>query len=232
MATYQLEIFNGLPFIFSNGKAYLVDTSSPASGPSVLFEAKQYNANIGALDVTIKDLVNKIREGKNVTLDGVLGMDALAHGCLRISYADKVLEAGAIPERLSSKAKFKNLMGLVCIQINVGTEAINALLDTSSEYSYMTDEKFLQGCKSVGKIEDVMPELMPGMKLKRFTTELCEQAIDFEGESFVGRFGKLPAQAGTLLSLVGVEAILGFDFFNSFEVLLDFKNSIVSTRKY
>jgi hypothetical protein len=232
MATHKLEIFNSLPFVFENGKAYLVDTSSPASGPNIFFEGKRYNANIGLPDVTMKDLINKIREAKGVILDGVLGMDALANGCIRISYADKTLETGISARRLSSKAKFQDLMGLACIQVNVEPEAICALLDTASEHSYLTDGKLLRGCNSVGRIEGVMPEIMPGFKLSRFTTELYELAIGFEGESFVGRFGKLPDQACTLLALVGVDAILGFDFFNTFEVLLDFGSNIISTRKY
>jgi hypothetical protein len=72
----------------------------------------------------------------------------------------------------------------------------------------------------VGEKEDFHP--IAG----RYTTRIYKLEAEINDKKFTGTYGNLPSMMGMSLKLGGIDGVVGYDFFQSFKVMLDFKNDL------
>jgi hypothetical protein len=48
--------------------------------------------------------------------------------------------------------------------------------------------------------------------------------VSAANQTFPVNFGNLPSKMATMLNLIGIYGVIGFDLFNAFTVVIDFEN--------
>ena len=100
---------------------------------------------------------------------------------------------------------------------DVEGQSVKLALDTGAWISYI-DKKFTEG-KPVGENkEDFSP--LTG----HFSTPIYSMQVSAENHTFQVNFGNLPSQMATMLKLMGLYGVIGFDLFNAFTVVIDIEN--------
>jgi hypothetical protein len=93
-------------------------------------------------------------------------------------------------------------------------------LDSGAPVSYL-DDSITRGMQPVGEKEDFHP--MAG----RYVTPVYELEAEVGGKTFSATFGNLPTVMALQLKLLGVDGVIGYDFFKSFKVMIDVAGSKV-----
>jgi hypothetical protein len=115
-------------------------------------------------------------------------------------------------------------MGIPIIKLEVNNQPLKFFLDTGAKLSYLSED-FTSGYSSVGTEEDFYPGV------GQFETECYEIPTSLGSNDFVVRCGNLPFMLQLTLMLGGTDGIIGFDFFNSFKVLLDINTNTLKFLK-
>jgi hypothetical protein len=73
----------------------------------------------------------------------------------------------------------------------------------------------------VGEKEDFHPIV------GRYTTPVYELESEVAGRTFAASYGNLPSLIALPLQVGSIDGVIGYDFFKSFRVMLDFRSGIV-----
>ena len=114
-----------------------------------------------------------------------------------------------------------NVMGgvkAICLEIN--DQPLKMAIDTGASLSYV-DRMVTDDFEAIGEKEDF--HHMAG----RYTTPIFKLEAEFCGKRFSGTYGNLPTMMGLSLKLGGLDGVVGYDFFKSFKVMFDFRDSLM-----
>jgi hypothetical protein len=155
----------------------------------------------------------------------LLGTDVLSKYKILLDYQN--LQVSFSKEEIpfeGAEIGISNFMGIPIIELEVNNQVLKFFLDTGAKLSYLSED-FTSGYSSVGTEEDFYPGV------GQFETECYEIPTSIGTNDFVVRYGNLPFMLQMTLMLGGTDGIIGFDFFNSFKVMIDLKNETLSYMK-
>ena len=216
--TFTINSFDKHLIIEDNGNTYLIDTGSPFSvhdGDTLEFCGHQFPRSMAPCSP------NDISSLLGMHVDALVGYNVLKHfavlfdyGKSEITFSDEGLslpDAEAIPVDTS--------FGVPKVKMSLlGHEGL-FFLDTGAKISYVasatthgltpdeTDTDFYVGYGD-------------------FETPIFHLETTITGKPFLVRYGNLPKLLEcTLMGLSGTKGVIGYDFFNTFKVLLDYRTN-------
>ena len=220
--TFDINLVDGHLLISDNGNTILVDTGSPVTvhqEDTLSFLGREFPVHTSILG----DRIDSLCKLSGIEFTTLLGMDILSQYRVVFDYENRELtfltdeEAGME----GTTVPLVNILGgvkAVCMEIN--GQPLKMAIDTGAPLSYV-DRMVTDDFESIGEKEDFHP--MAG----RYTTPIFKLEAEFCGKRFTGTYGNLPTMMGLSLKLGGLDGVVGYDFFKSFKVLFDFRNSVV-----
>ena len=220
--TFDINLVDGHLLISDNGNTILVDTGSPVTvhqEDTLSFLGREFPVHTSILG----DRIDSLCKLSGIEFTTLLGMDILSQYRVVFDYENRELtfltdeEAGME----GTTVPLVNVMGgvkAICLEIN--GQPLKMAIDTGAPLSYV-DRMVTDDFESIGEKEDFHP--MAG----RYTTPIFKLEAEFCGKRFTGTYGNLPTMMGLSLKLGGLDGVVGYDFFKSFKVLFDFRNSVV-----
>ena len=118
-----------------------------------------------------------------------------------------------------------SINGIPIIELEIEGQTIKLFLDTGAKISYLPKE-YTSNFETIG----IEPDFHPSFG--KFETECFNIPAKFEGEQLQIKFGNLPEQLQKTLSVLGINGVVGYDFFNHFKVILDLKNNKLKYAKH
>ena len=219
--TFTINNFDKHLIIEDNGKTYLIDTGSPYSifdGEALEFLGQTcHKSNMMALAAQV--MPTDISSLLGMHVDALIGNDILKHFAIcfnygqgEITFSDEGLtlpDAIAIPIDTSfgvPKAKMSLL----------GDEGL-FFLDTGAKISYVNS-----ATTSGLTPDETDTDFYPGVG--DFETSVFNLDTTIASKTFRVRYGNLPKLLEfSLIGLSGTKGVIGYDFFNNFKVLIDYR---------
>ncbi len=218
MKTFKLTLFKGHPIITENENSILIDTGSPSTihtTNQLTFISDNYNAYTNYVGLTADKLSDMV--GMNITT--LLGADILSKYKILLDYKNlEVIFSKNEIECEGQTISITSFLGIPIIELELEGRKIKCFLDTGARLSYLTNG-LTSGHQSIGTDEDFYPGA------GNFTTECYTIDTTFGNETFTVKYGNLPTLWEMTLRLSGTNGIIGFDFFNTFKILLDLGNN-------
>ena len=220
--TFDINLVDGHLLISDNGNTILVDTGSPVTvhqEDTLSFLGREFPVHTSILG----DRIDSLCKLSGIEFTTLLGMDILSQYRVVFDYENRELtfltdeEAGME----GTTVPLVNVMGgvkAICLEIN--GQPLKMAIDTGAPLSYV-DRIVTDDFESIGEKEDFHP--MAG----RYTTPIFKLEAEFCGKRFTSTYGNLPTMMGLSLKLGGLDGVVGYDFFKSFKVIFDFRNSVV-----
>ena len=113
--------------------------------------------------------------------------------------------------------------GIPVIDAQLDEAPLRCAVDSGARLSCLF-ENVADNHKSTG----VERDFYPGLGF--FDTDFFELEGSVNGYNFPVKFGRLPLAINGTMSAIDANAILGFDFFNRFQVYLDQANGVLNFR--
>lgn len=218
--TFTINNFDKHLIIEDIGKTYLIDTGSPFSifeGDSLEFLGQTCHKN-NLMALAARVMPTDISNLLGMHVDALIGNDILKHfaicfdyGNSEITFSDEGLtlaDAVALP--------FNTGFGVPKAKMNLlGHEGL-FFLDTGAKISYVNSAT-TNGLTPDGTDTDFYPGS------GNFETPVFNLETTIADKTFNVRYGNLPKMLEiSLIGLSGTNGIVGYDFFNSFKVLIDY----------
>lgn len=218
--TFDIDSFDDHLIIENNGLKVLVDTGSPVSicnNDSFLFMGHEYRCHTSLLG---NNIIN-VSELLNYSIDVLMGMDIIGNYYFLIDYERRKVSFSSNPFELTPMYVIPLLRGhggYVYIYLTIKDRTVKLALDTGAKISYI-DKSITEGETMIEERNDFHP------LIGHFQTPIYPMEA-FIGEKNISvNFGNLPSLLATSLIQMGIDGVIGFDLFNAFRVLLDFKNN-------
>jgi hypothetical protein len=214
MKTFQLQIFKGHPIIQDGENIILIDTGAPSTihvSEHLNFLSEDFSCTSSYMGLT----VSKLSEHLGMQVTTLLGTDVLSKYKILLDYQN--LQVSFSKDEISfegTEIGITHFMGIPIIELEVNNQPLKFFLDTGAKLSYLSED-FTNGYSSVGNEEDFYPGV------GQFETECFDVSTRIGNSDFIVRYGNLPFMLQMTLMLGGTDGIIGFDFFNSFRVMLD-----------
>lgn len=221
--TFTINGFDHHLLINDNERTLLIDTGSPFSifnGSD--FEFLGAHVSKGLLPVspdTISDLL-----GTHV--DALVGNDMLQQFSVLVDYSQGTItfsdEDLSLPG--SQAITMGKSFGIPKVTMQLRGQEGNFFLDTGAKISYVKSST-LDGLTPDSQATDFY------VGYGDFETPIYHVPTGIGGYNFNVQYGTLPGILElSLIGLSGTTGVVGYDFFNSFTVLLDYKNGILWLR--
>ena len=217
MKQFQMEIFKGHPIIIEGEHRILIDTGAPSTihqSSEIQFCGDDYDCTVNYMGLKISNISELL--GMEITT--LLGADILSEYKILFDYTNKAVTFSK--ENLNFVGKTLDItvfMGIPILQMSVNNQELKFFLDTGARLSFLSSD-ITRDYKCVGTEEDFYPGVGP------FQTECFEVPTVFDGQLHLFKFGNLPDLLQMTLMLGGTHGIVGYDFFNQYQVLLDIRN--------
>lgn len=225
MNTFNLHFHDNHPILEVDGLKILVDTGSPATihqSSSLDFCGESYSCSTQFMGLTISSISDLL--GYPITT--LLGADVFLNYQVLMDFRNS--QVSFFKSELAFEGKqvtMDNFMGIPLIEFEVGAKKMKFFLDSGAKLSYLP-ETMTENYVSMGVVKD----FYPGMG--QFETDSFEIPTKLNEVVFPVRFGHLPALLQLTLQLASADGVMGYDFFNRFQVLLDFKNNTLRYQPY
>lgn len=221
MTEFELSNFKNHLLFKSDDKIFLLDTGTPStvsSNGQLFFLDERLSVQKDYLGFT----TDKLSEYVGTKIDVLLGGDILSNLSILINVKlGKVSFSKESVEKEGEKFSFEVFMGIPIISFNFNDKSCRGFLDTGAALSYIK-VNMTNGLKSAGNKTDFYPGY------GQFTTQTYQIPIQVSGRQFSVIFGNLPSILETTLMMAGVDGIIGFDFFNSFNILMNYQNKTIT----
>ena len=216
--TYTINNFDKHLIIEDNGKTYLIDTGSPFSvhnGDMLEFCGQQFPRGMAPCSP------NDISDLLGMHVDALVGYNVLKHFAVLLDYGKGEItfsdEGLSLPDAVAIPVDTS--FGVPKVKMSLlGHEGL-FFLDTGAKISFVasattngltpdeTDTDFYVGYGD-------------------FETPIFNLETTIAGKSFRVRYGNLPKLLEcTLMGLSGTKGVIGYDFFSSFKVLIDYRTN-------
>ena len=157
--------------------------------------------------VRIKDLVRMTGQ----PLDGVLGMDSFKGKVLSIT-RDTIHVNGVPPDHEGTPLNY--ISGIPCVDIKINEVPCRAAIKTGATTSYVSEE-LISKDKYTRTVNESHP-FYGSAKVKLYVNY-----FSVSNKRYFADAGELPAEFASLSS-AGVDAVIGTDMLNRFDVIMDF----------
>lgn len=181
-----------------DGKLMLVDT-----GAAKTF----YDEYEG---VRINDLSHMVGQ----PLDGVLGMDSFEGKVLSIT-RDTIDLNGAPPD--DKGVPLNNIAGVPCIDIKINEVPCSAVIKTGATTSYISERLILRD-KYTRSVIDSHPYY------GSFQVKMFVNYFSISNKNYFADAGELPGEFA-MYSSAGIDAIIGADLLDRFDLIMDFSEN-------
>ena len=223
--TFNIDLYDGHLILIDDGKKILVDTGSPVTigeSNSFKFLEEEYACcnSFGGKDI------NSISQLMNYDLNVLMGMDLIEKYYVQTNYKTRQVTFSNEPlpvEQMVSSPILRNQMGAVCVNIGIRGENVELALDTGAKISYI-NQTFTVGEEQIGIRDDFNP------MINHFQTPIFAMKASIGDCIFPINFGVLPPTLATMLQMMGISGAIGFDLFNAFTVVMDFRNNLLFVR--
>ena len=216
--TFTINPFDHHILIENENRTLLIDTGSPVT----LFNGEEFEFLGTSIPRGILSISpDAICESLGTHIDALVGCDVLKHfavlfDCHRgtITFSDEEL---LLPD--SECIPLSSTLGLPKVSLQLMGHDGRFFLDTGAKISYVR-ENVLEGVASEGQATDFYPGF------GQFETPIYHITTSVGAQKFPVHYGVLPGFLETsLLGLTGTSGIIGYDLFEHFTVLLDFRNN-------
>ncbi|WP_337866715.1 hypothetical protein [Ignavibacterium sp.] len=218
MKRFQITLFKGHPIINDGKNIIFIDTGAPSTihvSDRLTFYSESFVCETNYMGLT----VSKISEMLGTEITTLLGSDVISNFKILFDYKNKIIEFSKEAINFDgTEVDISNFMGIPIIELKIDNQKLKFFLDTGAKISYLSDSvtsKF----ESIGIDEDFYPVI------GKFQTQCFEIPTVFGDHEFIVKYGNLPMLLQMTLMLGETDGIVGFDFFNNFNVVLDLKNN-------
>jgi len=222
MYKYDLILQEGHPLIQTDGQTLVLDTGNPASfaeNRNISIADRDFPCGKNMMMVDCAYLSRQL----GCEIHGMIGNDILKQFCIKFDYANKSVHFSPVsiePAEGAAQLPLTLIMDVPSVSMSVEGTQLNCFVDTGAKLGYMPEE-LCQGRQQQGVVNDFFP--MVG----EFQTRTYRLDSSIGDQSFSGTYGNLPAMLNFTLSMVGIEGIVGYDFFSRFCVTLDQPNNML-----
>lgn len=216
---FEIDLYDRHLIIKEGGNVVLIDTGNPVS----LTDRENFDfmgvSYPGCRSIGDKG-IGVVSEQLGRKIDILVGLDVLNNYIINIDYANRLLEIADEPfEKDGSVVSMhKGRMGVLTIPMSVDGKVLNFALDTGAKISYV-NRKVTANDSCVKYLEDFNP------LFGYFSTPIFNKTVGVGDQVFQCEFGNLPNMAELSLSMLGIDGVIGYDLFNTFNVTLDFLNN-------
>lgn len=223
--TFDIDIYDGHLIFIADGIKVLVDTGCPVTigkGNSFMFMEEEHvcHTSFGGR------AINSISQLMNYDIDVFMGMDIIERYYVKTDYRHKKVTFSVEPlpvEQMTSTPIIRGRMGEVCVNLTIKGNTIRMALDTGAKISYI-DKSYTEGETQLANKDDFSPFI------GHFQTPIYAMEASIGDSSFPVNFGVLPSKLAMPLQMMGIYGAIGFDLFNAFTVVMDFKNKMLYFR--
>ncbi|GHS87256.1 hypothetical protein FACS1894201_08490 [Bacteroidia bacterium] len=219
----EIEILNGHSVIREGENVCLIDTGNPITihtDNSLLFCGRRFDTVTQGMGGITSASLSAMAGFHFTTL---LGADILRNYAVRFDYKAGVAafsENGDIStDGFDSLPVTFSIGNVPVIENTIAGRRAKVVFDTGAKLSYL-DASFFAGIESIGTESDFYPVL------GNFETAVYRLNSTFGQRTIAVRYGNLPSEI-QLLPAFGVNGIVGFDFLNNFEIVLDYHNGML-----
>ena len=202
---YRIETVRGHILLPDDrGSVVLLDTGSPVS-----FHADGMIALGGATFNVGTSLMGAdsayVTENVGTAVDGLVGLDIMGRCGLLIDVPGGRVVFGRSTDGMTSVPSGSGF-GYVAVDMDVRGRTAKVIVDTGAPTSYVSPS-LTEGLGAVDTVTDFNP-MVPG---GTFETPIFEFPASFGGRSFDMKAGHLPSTLRTMLSLMGVDGVVGME---------------------
>lgn len=214
--TFKINLVDGHLLISDNGNTILVDTGSPLTihkENSLAFLGRERRVHTSMSGNDVK----AISSLAGIEFSTLLGMDIMSE--YRVVFDYQNLELTFLdreePEMAGDVLPLYNVAGASVVDVEMNGRSLKMAVDTGAPLSYV-DNFVTDRLEPCGEKEDFHP--IAG----RYVTKVYELEGAVGGKPFNGLYGNLPMKLGLPLNMFGINGVIGYDFFKSFKIELDF----------
>lgn len=214
--TFKINLVDGHLLISDNGNTILVDTGSPLTihkENSLAFLGRERRVHTSMSGNDIK----AISSLAGIEFSTLLGMDIMSE--YRVVFDYQNLELTFLdreePAMAGDVLPLYNVAGASVVDVEMNGRSLKMAVDTGAPLSYV-DNFVTDRLEPCGEKEDFHP--IAG----RYVTKVYELEGTVGGKPFNGLYGNLPMKLGLPLNMFGINGVIGYDFFKSFKIELDF----------
>lgn len=213
---FQISFEQKHLLIKDGSNVILVDTGSPITihtSNTLEFGGTSYKVTTNAMGNTIEEL-QKISGVEFTTL---MGMDIISKYKVIFDYANQEITFCTFdePNPNGAECPLKLSMGTLIVPVVIKGIARLMILDTGATYSYL-QSSLTHDLQPKETITDFSP-LVGG----EFTTPIFEIESEFGDTKFLCNYGNLPTTIQTMISLLGVQGIIGYDLLRSVKLMIN-----------
>lgn len=189
----------------------LVDTGSPMSFHEkglLHIGGEEFSVPASLMGVDASYIADRVGE----RVSGLLGMDIISRLGMKIDIPGGKLffhpstdGMNRIPSRMG--------MGYMSVEMVLAGKPARIILDTGAPTSYVSGS-FTEGLNPIDQVTDFNP-LVPG---DSFETPIFEFPATFAGNDFTMKAGHLPDSLQMMLSVLGVDGVVGMEILKRFPV--------------
>ena len=218
--TFTINNFDKHLIIEDNGKTYLIDTGSPFSvhdGDSLEFCGQQF---LGHLAPCSPENISSLL---GMHIDALVGYNVLKYFAILFDYGQSEItfsdEELSLPEAIS--VPIDTSSGVPKVKMNLLGNEDDFFLDTGAKISYVAS-KTTEGLTPDETDTDFY------LGYGDFETPIFDLETTIACKPFSVRYGNLPfLLERTLIGLCNTKGVIGYDFFNSFKVLIDYRTDML-----
>lgn len=210
---YSIIMSRGHILIDCGGDVLLVDTGSPVSfheNGDIHIGDEVFPVATSLMGVDSSYVSDKV--GRPVS--GLLGMEIIGRLGMKIDVPGGKLSISPSTEGMNRVPSEMGL-GYMSMEMSVAGRPAKVILDTGAPTSYIS-KSFTQGLTPVGQVTDFNP-MVPG---DSFETPVFELPAAFAGKEFTMKAGHLPANLQMMLSMLGVDGVVGMEVLSRFPVAI------------
>jgi len=214
---FDIQMFDKHLIITDQNNIILVDTGSPSTLHNALF-LDFCGMNFPCVSRNLLTSVDEISQllGKKITT--LLGIDILSKFYCIFDYpnAKLILSTDKIPFDGDSMS-FSQLAGIPVLEFHVFGQKLRFFLDSGAKISYLNSDITRHLVP-----QSTNSDFYPG--IGSFETSCFEIPTQFGQHNLNVLYGNLPIRMEAMLESNQIHGIIGFDFFNNFRLMFDFKD--------
>ena len=214
MNEYDIRLSRGHVLIDGGEGLLLVDTGSPMSfheNGLIRLCGEEFPVPTTLPGADADYVSDKVGE----RVAGLVGMDILARLGVRIDIPGLRLTLRPSTEGTAPVPSGVSGLGYVFVDMTVSGRPARVILDTGAPVSYISPS-FTQGLDPVDHVTDFNP-MVPG---DTFETDIFEFPASFAGQDFKMRAGHLPGLFTGMLSMLGMDGVVGMEIFGRVPVVI------------